>query len=1301
MKKQLLLIATLFASCLSWAQAPKADLIDLVFNADGTATDISALANPVEAIGTPKVVKSTQYDMNVFCAKQNTWFSDPYTAFRVEATDAIMTAIQDGMTIEVMLRPYSASGSLPNGWGNAFGFEQGGGSGLLIEDGTWRFETRSNGSYHTAVWTQDPVMGEWVHLVGVWNQEAGKAYIYANGELVGETDATGEYGFPNAQYIFCGCDVTSSNNGEHSIPGDYAYFRMYSDPLTAEQVAAVYAEIKTKDTGAEEHNETDDRPSYEVDEDGTMLISTAEDLYNFGVLTKTGQVINAKLVNDIDYTAYNSSLSTDANRLRGTFDGQGHTIKIDMHPSYADAGLFDATDSGSFILNLHVDGNMSATSDWSGVLIGDDYGATIENVLITAEFTTTDDDNTMGGLLAGYNNGNPHYKNVVCIGSVYSEVATACCGIVADIKGQCTMENCVAVVDIKNVNRADCNPIYSRIRGSLTCKNVSYVNVNNEEYDLVAGINEISMEDVTSGKICAMLANGDVNTVWRQTVGTDETPNMQSDHGFVIKIGEEYVGVTEANLASTCAQIQTLAQNSIEEADANAELLAQYSTVVELLASSQTMTDFYTYYPQYLSAQHEVEINAEAYATFQKAVADALEQLGTTEGSIADKLRDYLSEYIEPGDDYADGSAPYIIENKSQTNEGLTKQTEYINDMLKRVAATAVEAGTEVTVLLANADFSEGSRGWTGTTPNKTSTEPNAIQYYGKKTVNLSQTITGLKNGVYEFDLNALYEVNDIMDNSLSNAVVFANDVEVPVVNIIEGALPFEDAEDGVNCFITDPGTYPYDDMWDDESYVPTSMQGGAIALNGGRYLNRVLANVTDGKLTVGVRMDGSGSSKDWLLVANARLVYQGEIAEATQSIGDVLTGMAARATNLVNFEARTSTEEYPYYPNYSAATRAALKAAAEQAATDKTYELAQTFTKLFKQAYAERKAYKVLADNLEEYFGSASDYPELSDQIQSQYDATWLEWIDGVYSAAEAEAKGKALLAELDNVDVEVPAADLLDVVFNADGTATDKSAAANVITADGTPRIVKSAEYDMNVFCAASNLWSKNPTSNYRFTMTDELWAGISNGVTFEVLVRPYWEGDYNSTWISVLGYEQTGGIGMITDGGKWCFEAHVGGGYKDAYGDMPVKDDWIHLVGVWNQEEGNIALYQNGRSAGTANAGGELQAPSTVKKDMFIGCDLDGGNGNGQNSFQGDIAIVRIYDQPLSGPQARKLYKQVQALNTGATEHDESDPDAVQSIRVTPAASQAIYNLMGQKLTKAQRGINIINGKKLFVK
>ena len=70
MKRILLTVAcSLMWGLASWAQLPKADVLDIEFHDDGTVTDASPMQNPVTVLGAPRIEKSTQFDMNVLCQR--------------------------------------------------------------------------------------------------------------------------------------------------------------------------------------------------------------------------------------------------------------------------------------------------------------------------------------------------------------------------------------------------------------------------------------------------------------------------------------------------------------------------------------------------------------------------------------------------------------------------------------------------------------------------------------------------------------------------------------------------------------------------------------------------------------------------------------------------------------------------------------------------------------------------------------------------------------------------------------------------------------------------------------------------------------------------------------------------------------------------------------------------------------------------------------------------------------------------------------------------------------------------------
>lgn len=1309
-----ILLATLFALS-AWSQAPKADLLDVVFNADGSATDVSAAQCEIEAMGNPKVVASPQYGMNVFCATANTWNGTPSQWYRIPISDEIWNKYAEGFTIESFFRCFWEGDNAPTSWATVIGMEEGGGFGILTDGGKWCTEAHVGGGYKD-VYEDIPVKGEWVHFVGVWNKEEGLLYLYKNGELVGTVGAEGDLQQPNSSDGLFMCIASDlwgghSDTGQAGFCGDIATARLYSKPLTAEEVAAVYAEQQAKNTGAEEHQEGSIFDNVRYDEEQNMLIATPEELHLFGQLTRRGFTVNAKLEADIDYTGYNESLSTSSNPFRGTFDGQFHKITIHMNLDYGDCGLFDYF-HGAHVMNLWVDGEMESSGDWTGGLVGDDEGSVVENIISTVKVTSTYDGYALVSPLSGFaGNGDKanYYRNILVNGSVtFTNSGTGAGGVVADVKHATYMDNVFAICPVyPSATETNSNPIYSRDRnGTFYCNNVYYAD-DVEFADLVSGIQKVEMDDAMNGAMCYMLNNfGFDSPVFFQTIGNDELPSFDATKGIVVKTGKaDYRSVTDDASLAECAQL--LASNESEEAEeleAYAPLKESYQAAIEEVGAATAWGDFVAAYKEMKAARALVDENVVAYNKLQEEVSFATSQLDGMTSNFALLLLEYLTEESEPTEDFVNGTFPYIYANKTLDTEGVNGEFDYIEEMLKRVKASTSEAGTDVSILIQNADFTKNTSGWnTGTAGFSFVHEPNAGRIYNQYNGKIYQTLTGLKNGIYEFDMNSFVEIADLADNNNHSAFLFANGNYVPVMTISEGALPFEEAEDSVNCLITDPGTNPCDLIWQDEYYIPGWLAGGAYAFKGGRYENKIVTNVTDGTLTIGLELKGSGASNDWLVFGNARLIYQGEENEASESLQSVLNGMYERAKTTIAYEAQADGENYLYYPNFSKALRDKLGEYSPECGKD-LYTQVEEMSKLFLDIYDCKQAYRQLAKDLVAYFDRIYDYPEYSDIINKNSDAAWDEWLAGTYSAEEALAKGKALLAEMDSYEISVPTPDLADVIFNADGTATDQSPLQQTVERMGNPSVVASPTWGRNVFCSyGKNDWGGHSSDFFRILPSEALLEGISDGYTAEALVRPTWEGDGTpGSWASVIGFEQVGGFGILMEGGTWRLETRAGGGYHTAIDPAtPWKDEWIHMVGVWNPEDGQAYFYVNGEFKGAIDAAGDFGFPNGSRENWFIGIggDYTGSMSDYQEAaIQGDIAVVRIYNEAVNGSQVRMLYNNMMKENTGAAEHVEGEGEAVESIAAEGNHSGAIYNLSGQKVEKAEKGIYIVGNKKI---
>ena len=70
MKKLLLGVLSFSLGLAAAAQTPKADVLDIVFNDDGTVVDASPMAHPVHVMGAPDIKKSPRYGMIFLCYEE-------------------------------------------------------------------------------------------------------------------------------------------------------------------------------------------------------------------------------------------------------------------------------------------------------------------------------------------------------------------------------------------------------------------------------------------------------------------------------------------------------------------------------------------------------------------------------------------------------------------------------------------------------------------------------------------------------------------------------------------------------------------------------------------------------------------------------------------------------------------------------------------------------------------------------------------------------------------------------------------------------------------------------------------------------------------------------------------------------------------------------------------------------------------------------------------------------------------------------------------------------------------------------
>ncbi|MCR4921639.1 MAG: chitobiase/beta-hexosaminidase C-terminal domain-containing protein [Bacteroidaceae bacterium] len=265
MRKRLFYSFALSLACLaaSAQSVPVADLLDVQFNSDGTAVDVSAMKNTVEHVGETSSVAYHPAFGHYVATFNNPWSTTCTSWYKVdfESNEAFRNALADGHSLEMLVKGHY-DGTIANAEAKPFSAMQGGGTGFLIcktnssgRQNEWTFlpNVTTSGS-STWRWTNSGVVPEsdvYYHVIGVWNKEEQKAYIYVDGELKNTVDAPGEFRFANSgcNWFCVGGDADSSGGGQ-GWNGDVVLARVYDKPLSTNEVGALWDAVAEQEKKA-------------------------------------------------------------------------------------------------------------------------------------------------------------------------------------------------------------------------------------------------------------------------------------------------------------------------------------------------------------------------------------------------------------------------------------------------------------------------------------------------------------------------------------------------------------------------------------------------------------------------------------------------------------------------------------------------------------------------------------------------------------------------------------------------------------------------------------------------------------------------------------------------------------------------------------------------------------------------------------------------------------------------------------------------------------------------------------------
>ena len=756
---------------------------------------------------------------------------------------------------------------------------------------------------------------------------------------------------------------------------------------------------------------------------------------------------SAKLTDDIDLYDYNeydentgrpitpkfAQVGSEYAPFYGNFDGQRHTISnlninllgkrgcglISVMNSQPEAGFGGISDAdaraaeGVYVKDVVLDESCSITGGgYTGIVgMGSPWAG---HITITGCMNLGD-----VYVVAG-TNGAGIYG---CSMGSACRVTISFCGMIGDIHVEqdtrtengsfsgwlgnyAEVSNCFALGTVDYIDTA---------RGFARHPNSSQVSVTNcyalDGVGIVQNNHDGSKEDVTYVTMDA-LSTGEVtwgangkqfrDPVWYQTLGEDDYPYPFDTHGVVIYGGykdesgdDVYFSIPDEDLETVASSIQEYEEGAIEDVVATQTLLEEYKTVLDALTDATTILEFADALDSVASKKAEVEANAKVYAAYVDKCEEVKAYLAAHDdfaGDLRTALEYYLDEGDEPSEDNPLGTYAYIIENHIATAEEIAAETERVANWLQLAISGGYIAGTDVSSLIPNGDFTQKNQGWTGGWANDWEVIEDTQAQNGKVigveawnvTGDMFQTVEGMKPGYYLVGINAAFRPSNNRYSTNYAAGIYANGIFNYFPTAIEDPVAVEVAQDGVNCNLTIKSAYDlavFEDGFstsEDQAGVPPvgyvvhGPVGMAYAANVGRYQAYTIAQVgEDGKLTIGIKNPGTHYSNDWTGWGALKVVYCGEEDEMVgEALDKVLKNMSARANTLIQYHEALYEEfevKAPESPNFPAELKTALEAVVAQVAEAETVEakaaLAAKFSELFENIYEGKQAYVSLAN--------------------------------------------------------------------------------------------------------------------------------------------------------------------------------------------------------------------------------------------------------------------------------------------------------------------------------------------------
>ncbi len=759
--------------------------------------------------------------------------------------------------------------------------------------------------------------------------------------------------------------------------------------------------------------------------------------------------------------------------------------------------------------------------------------------------------------------------------------------------------------------------------------------------------------------------DGDSITLGLRTVSS--TANWIAADNFTLlyygEVDDPYKAILDQNVSTYEALYPDL-----DEVYANADVKAAYE---EALAAAKSATsDFLTYSEALTEAGTALTASVSEYAT----VVTEIEYINT----LSDTAEEYeWADLVDNLADYRDNlEAAYY--DGTLTSEQIAAMEDDVANMVADYISENCQAGDDISLLISNNDFDTGFSGWTvvsGTTPSwggmdvennlgtgatlATINSGNAEVYHA--TFDIAQTITNVPAGLYTLSCQAF----ERDDNSAG--------IEAELYASINGEEQTQTVKD-----LYDEGSeellyqYSESDTWNvalsatlndgTTAYVPNTMCSANVYFYEGYYKNSfnfILTDKTD--VTIGIRTTSSG---DWVLFDTFRLVYQGNEASV---YNDYIKELIA--------ELQEAEDGGIVASDVDAQAQEAIGAAEEALDADDA-DACITAIAALKAAITAVEECIALVDDLQYLYDYTNEIRII--EVESSYDGLG-DLLEEVNSALENE--------EFESVD------QISQYMLDLKKEYTIYAQYDYLDATEDNPADISS------VILTAESVDSEGEASTYGWEATNDASVGSGDGV-LEIYNQEAEAGFEQTIYGLAAGYYVLGVQGFYRGTGYIStIDASEENDTLPHYADLYAGDTATRIVGIYSDaatyhvdvyggEEGSDTYYVP-TGTGTANdafendlyhnyvvfevAEGQETVTIGLKKTGYVSADWLVWD-NWTLSYIGSTA-----------PEGD--------LTTAITQ--------IESAADATSTAATIYDLTGRRVSKAVKGVYIINGKKVLVK